>query len=55
MERILANMLKWEGFQEAVALLREVVKMQGGVTQETEKRIETEILGTAPSSAPSHP
>lgn len=47
MNRILANMVKWEGFQEAVALLREVMKMQGELNQETEKRIEAEIFGLA--------
>ncbi len=53
MQRILANMLKWEGFQEAVALLREVLKMQGNLSRETEKRLETEIFGTEPASEPS--
>ncbi len=55
MQRILANMLKWEGFQEAVALLREVLKMQGNLSEETEKRIEREIFGNSPATGPSQP
>lgn len=49
MNRVLANMQKWEGFQEAIALLREVLKMQGNLNEEIEKRIEEEIFGTAPA------
>jgi hypothetical protein len=45
MQRILARMIKWEGFQEAVSLLREVMKMQGQLSEETEKRIEAEVFG----------
>lgn len=53
MNTILANMLKWEGFQEAVTLLREILKMQGNLNQETEKRIEAEIFGTDSTTGPS--
>jgi hypothetical protein len=56
MNKILANMQKWEGFQEAVALLREVLKMQGGLNQEVEQQVEQEVLGgpgTRPASQPS--
>ena len=42
-------MLKWEGFQEAVVLLREVLRLQGRLNAETEKRIEAMILGTEPA------
>ncbi len=54
MNRILENMLKWEGFQEAVVLLREVMKMQKNVSQEVEKQIEDRIFGTSPASGPSN-
>jgi sugar-specific transcriptional regulator TrmB len=46
MRAILNRMLKWERFQEAVMLLREVMKMQSSVNQETEKAIEADIMGT---------
>ena len=49
MNRILANLVKWEGFQEAVTLLREVLKMQSAVNQETEKRVETDVFGPRPA------
>jgi hypothetical protein len=54
MQRILTAMLKWEGFQEAVSLLREVLKLQGNLSQETEKRIEAEIFGIGTETAPSN-
>lgn len=53
MKRILSNMIQWEGFQEAIGLLREVLRMQNKVGQETEARIAAEVLGTAPASEPS--
>lgn len=49
MNRILANMQQWEGFQEAVGLLREVLKMQGNLNKEIEQRLEEEIFGPAPA------
>jgi hypothetical protein len=55
MRAILNHMLKWERFQEAVMLLREVIKMQDSVNQETEKTIEADILGTKPASDASNP
>lgn len=55
MRRILQNMIRWEGFQEAVALLREVLKMQGKLSQETEKRIEAEVFGSDPAPGASNP
>ncbi|HOM49803.1 MAG TPA: hypothetical protein PLV57_01535 [Phycisphaerae bacterium] len=45
MNRILASLLKWEGYQEAVTLLREVIKMQKALEQETEAKIEEQIFG----------
>lgn len=51
MRRVLANMVKWEGFQEAVRLLRDIVELQGEVGEETQKALERRIretFGTAP-------
>ena len=50
MNQILANLIQWEGFQEALQLLREVLEMQEDVSEETEKRIEAEIFGTKPAT-----
>lgn len=52
MKRILESLLKWEGYQEAVTLLREVLKMQKSVSEETEKRIEQDIFGVPPGTGP---
>lgn len=54
MNRILASLLKWEGYQEAVTLLRDVLKMQREVNEETQQRIEREIFGE-PATAPAKP
>lgn len=40
---ILANMLKWEGYNEAIALLRDVVKLQQNLNRETQHYLEREI------------
>jgi hypothetical protein len=53
MNAILSNMLKWERFQEAVTLLRDVLKMQGALNQETEGRLESELFGNPPATGPS--
>jgi hypothetical protein len=53
MNAILARMLEWERFQEAVILLRDVLHMQENVGKETESQIEKAILGTGPASEPS--
>ncbi len=48
MRRILTNMLKWEGFQEAVTMLREVLRLQKDLHAETREEIErraAELLG----------
>lgn len=48
MQAILANMLEWEGYREAVALLQEIIAMQSEVraaTVETLERQLEEILG----------
>ncbi|HOW72398.1 MAG TPA: hypothetical protein PKY77_17505 [Phycisphaerae bacterium] len=55
MKTILASMLKWEGFQEAVTLLRDVQKMQRQVSEETDKRIERAVSGEPAQSQPARP
>jgi hypothetical protein len=49
MRTVLANMLKWEGFQEAVTLLRDIENLQRQINQETEKRILDDVTGTQPA------
>lgn len=52
---ILANMLKWEGYNEAVALLQDIVRLQGDVNKETQARLEREIdrlFGSEPTTQP---
>jgi hypothetical protein len=51
MNRILASLLKWEGYQEAVTLLREVLKMQKALEQETEAKVEEQIFGISPGGS----
>ncbi len=43
MRAVLAAMLKYEGFQEAISLLRDILSLQGAVHEETEKRIADEV------------
>jgi len=43
MSAILANMLEWEGYREAVALLRELRGEQATLHDDTIKRIEREL------------
>jgi len=43
MRAILANMLQYEGFQEAVSLLRDILNLQNNVNEETAKRAGEEI------------
>lgn len=40
---ILAGMLKWEGYNEAVSLLRDIIRMQGDVGRQTQGQMEKEI------------
>lgn len=52
---ILANMLKWEGYNEAVALLQDIINMQGDVNKQTQARLEREIerlFGTDATTRP---
>lgn len=51
----LVDMLKWEGYDEAVALLRDIIRLQGDVNLETEKRLKQqveELFGQPPASQP---
>ncbi|MFO8012870.1 MAG: hypothetical protein R6X20_06135 [Phycisphaerae bacterium] len=43
MRKVLQNMVKWEGYQEAVSLLREVLRAQKNVSQETTEAQERRI------------
>jgi len=55
MYAILANMLKWEGYNEAIALLQDIVKLQDDLNKQTQGRMEQEIerlFGETPSSQP---
>lgn len=55
MRTVLANMLEWEGYRDAVALLREVLSQQEDVHAATLRALEAEleaILGGPPASAP---
>ena len=56
MYAILANMLKWEGYNEAVTLLQDIVRLQGDLNKQTQSRMEQEIErlfgGDAPASQP---
>lgn len=48
MRLILARMLKWEGFQEVVTMLREILRLQGELNVETRQELErraADILG----------
>ena len=40
MRRILDNMLKWEGYQEAVTMLREILRLQRELNQETHQELD---------------
>jgi hypothetical protein len=55
MYAVLANMLKWEGYNEAVALLQDIVRLQGDVNRQTQARLEREIerlFGSEPTTKP---
>lgn len=48
MRQVLNNMLKWEGFHEAVTMLREIVRLQEELNRETAEELErqaSDILG----------
>ncbi len=44
MKKILRNMVKWEGYQEAVNLLRDILKSQKNVNEQTLKEQQKRIL-----------
>ncbi|MBK8916022.1 MAG: hypothetical protein IPM64_15740 [Phycisphaerales bacterium] len=43
MQALLANMLEWEGYREALALLREIIAVQGEVREDTLRAIEAQL------------
>lgn len=43
MQALLANMLEWEGYREALALLREIIAAQGDVREDTLRAIEAQL------------
>ncbi|MBN1491869.1 MAG: hypothetical protein JXA69_18300 [Phycisphaerae bacterium] len=43
MRTVLAAMLKYEGFQEIVSLLRDIVELQGSVTEDTDRQLAEDI------------
>ncbi len=43
MKAILANMLEWEGYQEAIALLRDLIAEQGKVREDTSRAVESRL------------
>ena len=58
MRRILSQMLQWEGFHEAVAILRDVIKTQSNLNRETDEELKRriqEIFGTNPAPGASKP
>jgi DNA-binding IscR family transcriptional regulator len=40
MRQILANMIQWEGYQEAVTMLRDILRLQNELRSETQKAVE---------------
>ncbi len=55
MYAVLANMLKWEGYEEAVAALRDIIRLQGSLNQQTQERLQSQIerlFKDPPSSQP---
>ncbi|MFQ5423746.1 MAG: hypothetical protein ACE5F9_07165 [Phycisphaerae bacterium] len=55
MHEILAHMLKWEGYNEAVVLLQDIVRLQEDINRQTQGRLEQEIdklFGDTPTSQP---
>lgn len=55
MYSVLSNMLKWEGYNEAVTLLRDIIRLHGDVSRQTQTQLESEIdrlLGGGATSKP---
>lgn len=60
MQSILANMLRWEGYQEAVAMLRELIGAQADVRAQTIQAMRSQLdeilgLGEQPADKPPPP
>ena len=49
---VLSGLSDWESYNEAVILLRDVLRMQGELKADVERRIRTDILGFDPADAP---
>jgi len=43
MQDILADMLKWEGYNEAVTLLQDILRLQEDISQATRRKLEREL------------
>jgi len=43
MHAVLANMLKWEGYNEAVALMRDILRLQQDVNRQTRARLDRQL------------
>ena len=43
MQDILADMLKWEGYNEAVTLLQDILRLQKDISQDTRRTLEREL------------
>ncbi len=50
MNRLLADMLEWEGYDEAVSLLRDIIVLHRGVYDQTREQAAEQLFG--PTSAP---
>jgi hypothetical protein len=55
MYEVLANMLKWEGYEEAVALLRDIIRLQGDLNRDTRQQMQKEIESLLGESATTQP
>ncbi len=55
MRDVLANMVRWEGFNEAVSLLQDLLKLQSEVSRETQAEMERRLdeLFGSPTTKPS--
>lgn len=55
MNAVLANMLKWEGYNEAVGMLRDVIRLQTDVNRQTQTRLEEQAEDLFSPGATSRP
>lgn len=55
MNAVLANMLKWEGYNEAVGMLRDVIRLQTDVNRQTQTRLEEQAEDLFNPGATSRP